>query len=60
MTERRELSAPDLTRHTNFIFSVAASLGKMSRTGSELKELSADAVVAERKTKAARLGHNSN
>lgn len=62
MTERRELSAQEISDRAYELY-----LQRGGEPGKDVedwvraeKELGADAVVAERKTKAARLGHNSN
>jgi hypothetical protein len=62
MTERRELSVQEISDRAYELY-----LQRGGEPGKDVedwvraeKELSADAVVAERKTKAARLGHNSN
>ena len=62
MTERRELSAQEISDRAYELY-----LQRGGEPGKDVedwvraeKELSADDVVAERKTKAARLGHNSN
>lgn len=62
MTDRRELSAREISDRAYELY-----LRRGGEPGKDVedwvraeRELSADTVIAERKTKAARLGHNSN